>query len=414
MQPLAEKKIVLGVTGGIAAYKVVQLARNLTLQGALVDVVMTAEATKFVTPLTFQALTHRPVYTDMWQMSNDADISHVTLGDRADLVVIAPATANTIAKLAAGFSDDMLTTTVLATTAPVLLAPAMNVNMWANPATQANLATLRQRSMLVVEPESGRMAEPMVGVGRLAAIERIEAEISALLGRVGGPLSGWNIVVTAGGTHEPIDPVRFIGNHSSGAMGYALATVARDLGATVTLITGPASAPLPLAVQVVRVETAQEMHAAVHAAVPSADMLIMAAAVADYRPQTVAAEKIKKTASGGEQRSLELTHTIDILGSLRDTTSVIKVGFAAETRAIAEYAQDKLRRKGLDLIVANDARTALGASDNAVTVYAPDGTAWEIARQPKAQVAAQIFDILLQRWPTPRRWTQSDTTDSHE
>lgn len=399
MQQLTNKHIVLGVAGGIAAYKVVQLARNLALAGALVDVVMTDEATKFVAPLTFQALTHRPVYTDMWTMANGSDISHVALGDRADLIVIAPATAHTLARLAAGFSDDMLTTTVLASRAPILLAPAMNVAMWANQATRDNVATLQRRGLHIIAPGEGRMAEPMTGIGRMAEIEQIEAEIRATLGRASGALRGWRVVVTAGGTHERLDPVRFIGNHSSGTMGYALAAASRDAGAQVTLITGPASVPVPGAVTVIRVESAQEMHDAVHAALAGCDLLLMAAAVADYTPVAVADNKIKKTAVNGAQLTLTLTHTPDILGSLVEQNGFIKVGFAAETTDIERYALDKLARKKLDLIVANDARTALGATDNAVTVYAADGTAWPIERQAKTQVAQHILEIVAARWP---------------
>ncbi|HEY1015426.1 MAG TPA: bifunctional phosphopantothenoylcysteine decarboxylase/phosphopantothenate--cysteine ligase CoaBC, partial [Herpetosiphonaceae bacterium] len=259
MDSVANKRIVLGVSGGIAAYKVVQLARNLTLAGALVDVIMTEEATKFVTPLTFQALTRRPVHTDMWGLLAETEISHVTLGDRADLIIVAPATANTIARIAAGLSDDMLTTTILASRAPVLIAPAMNVNMWANQATVENVATLRRRGLHVLEPGAGRMAEQMSGVGRLPAVPELEAAVSALLGKISGPLRGWRVVVTAGGTHEALDPVRFIGNHSSGTMGYALAAAARDLGADVALISGPATAQPPLGVALERVESAAEM-----------------------------------------------------------------------------------------------------------------------------------------------------------
>ena len=392
---LNNKHILLGVSGGIAAYKVVQLARNLALAGALVDVVMTAEATKFITPLTFQALTHRRVWTDMWAMADDSDISHVALGDRADLIVIAPATAHTLARLAAGWSDDLLATSVLASRAPIVLCPAMNVQMWANAATQDNLATLRRRGMHVIPPGEGRMAEPMSGVGRLAEIEQIEAEIRARLGKVDGALRGKRVVITAGGTHEPLDPVRFIGNRSSGAMGYALAAAARDAGADVTLISGPATVAEPRAVTLVRVESAQDMHDAVHAAVNAGcDILIMAAAVADYTPESVADNKIKKTASDGNTLTLHLRQTTDILGSLAQHNGFIKVGFAAETTDIEHYALDKLARKNLDLIVANDARTALGAADNAVTVYAADGRTWQIERQPKPAVAQHILAII--------------------
>src|SRR5215212_2714773 len=239
MSVLSEKKIVLGVSGSIAAYKVAELARNLTLDGAIVDVIMTQAAQRFVGPATFQALTGRPVLADMWALPEDGVIGHVALGQRADLVVLAPATANTLARLAAGLSDDLLTTTVLATKAPVLCAPAMNTAMYQNAATQANLVTLRQRGVVVLEPEVGRLAEPMVGRGRLPTAATIEGELRALLGRTSGPLRGRRVVVSAGGTHEPIDPVRFVGNRASGRMGFALAGAARDRGAQVVLIAGP-------------------------------------------------------------------------------------------------------------------------------------------------------------------------------
>ncbi len=392
---LVDRRIVLGVTGGIAAYKVVQLARNLSLAGALVDVVMTEEATKFVTPLTFGALTHRPVYTDMWQLSEGSDIGHVTIGDRADLIIIAPATANTIARLAMGMSDDMLTTTVLASRAPILLAPAMNVNMWANAATQANVATLQSRGVQIIPPTAGRMAEPMVGVGRLAEIEQIEAEIRLALGKKFGALAGKRLVISAGGTHEAIDPVRFIGNRSSGAMGFGLAAAARDAGADVRLIIGAASATPPPGTQHIYAESAAAMQAAIeHEIEQGCDMLIMAAAVADYRPVSVADNKIKKTEQGDQSLTLQLTHTTDILASLKDRTGFVKIGFAAETHDLEQYAQAKLTRKGLDAIVANDARTALGASDNAVTVFRRDGQRWDFARQAKTELAQQLIALF--------------------
>ncbi|GAA5530867.1 bifunctional phosphopantothenoylcysteine decarboxylase/phosphopantothenate--cysteine ligase CoaBC [Herpetosiphon gulosus] len=392
---LVDRRIVLGVTGGIAAYKVVQLARNLSLAGALVDVVMTEEATKFVTPLTFGALTHRPVYTDMWQLSEQTDIGHVTIGDRADLIIIAPATANTIARLAMGMSDDMLTTTVLASRAPILLAPAMNVNMWANPATQANVATLQSRGVQIIAPTAGRMAEPMVGIGRLAEIDQIEAEIRLALGRRFGTLAGKRLIITAGGTHEAIDPVRFIGNRSSGAMGFALAAAARDAGADVRLIIGAASATPPLGTQHIYAESAAAMHDALHHEInQGCDMLIMAAAVADYRPVSVADNKIKKTEQADHALSLQLTQTTDILASLKDHTGLIKIGFAAETHDLEQYAQAKLTRKGLDAIVANDARTALGASDNAVTVFSRHGQRWDFGRQAKTELAQQLIELF--------------------
>ncbi len=392
---LVDRRIVLGVTGGIAAYKVVQLARNLSLAGALVDVVMTEEASKFVTPLTFGALTHRPVYTDMWQLSEQTDIGHVTIGDRADLIIIAPATANTIARLAMGMSDDMLTTTVLASRAPILLAPAMNVNMWANAATQANVAILQNRGVQIIAPTAGRMAEPMVGVGRLAEIDQIEAEIRLALGKRFGRLAGKRLIISAGGTHEAIDPVRFIGNRSSGAMGFALAAAARDAGADVRLIIGAASATSPLGTQQIYAESAAAMQAAIeHEIDQGCDMLIMAAAVADYRPVSVADNKIKKTEQGDQALNLQLTHTTDILASLKQRTGFVKIGFAAETHDLEKYAQAKLSRKGLDAIVANDARTALGASDNAVTVFSSNGQRWDFARQAKTELAQQLIELF--------------------
>ncbi|NJM07912.1 bifunctional phosphopantothenoylcysteine decarboxylase/phosphopantothenate--cysteine ligase CoaBC, partial [Candidatus Gracilibacteria bacterium] len=284
MDVLSNKHIVLGVCGSIAAYKVAELARNLTLAGALVDVILTESAERFVGAATFQALTGRAVRNDMWALPEDGVVGHVALGLHADLVVIAPATANSIARIAAGISDDLLTTTVLATEAPILVAPAMNPHMYSNPATQANLSTLRSRGFTVLEPAEGRMAEPMVGKGRLPEPAVLEGEIRALLGRHSGPLSGRHVVVTAGGTQEPIDPVRYIGNRSSGQMGYALASQARDLGATVTLISGPTALVPPTALTCVRVETALQMREAVQRACADADILIMNAAVADFRP----------------------------------------------------------------------------------------------------------------------------------
>ncbi len=309
---LSGKHIILGVSGSIAAYKVCELARNLTLEGALVDVIMTEAAEHFVGKATFQALTGRPVLNDMWALPEDGVVGHVALGVHADLVVIAPATANTLARIAAGVCDDLLTTTVLVTQAPVLCAPAMNPQMYAAAATQENIATLRRRGFTVLEPEVGRMAEPMTGKGRLPEPATLEGEIRALLGRTGGPLRGRKLVITAGGTQEPIDPVRYIGNRSSGQMGYGLATVARDMGALVTLISGPVALTPPPAVSTVAVGTAMQMREAVQQACADADMLIMNAAVADFRPAAAAEAKIKKDGDGG--MTLHLVQNPDILG----------------------------------------------------------------------------------------------------
>lgn len=399
MSVLQQKRIVLGVTGGIAAYKVVQLARDLTLAGALVDVIMTEEARQFVGPLTFQALTRRPVHTELFSLLAETEISHVTLGVEADIVVIAPATAHTIARIAAGLSDDLLTTTVLATRAPVLIVPAMNVNMWANQATVENIATLRRRGMVIIEPDVGRMAENMSGPGRLPEVTAIEDAIRAILGQRHGALRGRHVVVTAGGTHEPLDPVRFIGNRSSGRMGFALAAAARDLGAEVTLIAGPTALPTPGAVSLMQVETAQEMSEAVLRACERCDLLLMAAAVADYRPVEVATEKIKKTLAGGEELVVRLVRNPDILGQLADREDFIKVGFAAETSDLLNYAYDKLRRKKLHLIVANEARSSIGSAESAVIIVGPDGAPRELPRLPKEQIAEAILVEVIRRWP---------------
>jgi phosphopantothenoylcysteine decarboxylase/phosphopantothenate--cysteine ligase len=396
MSVVSGKQIILGVSGGIAAYKVAELARRLTLDGAIVDVIMTAAARRFVGEATFQALTGRPVLMDMWALPEDGVVGHVSLGQRADLLVIAPATANTLARLAAGLSDDLLTTTALATTAPILCAPAMNPQMYANVATQVNIATLRSRGITVLEPGYGRMAEPMVGKGRLPEVLELDAELRALLGRTSGPLRGRRVVVTAGGTHESLDPVRFIGNRASGRMGYALAAEARDLGARVTLISGPASEPPPFAIDLLRVETALEMRDAVHAAIEGADLLIMNAAVADFRPAELSERKIKK--GDDEELVVRLVRNPDILAGLADRRNLIKVGFAAETQNLLEYARSKLERKGLDLIVANEAIASIGSDEIQVTLL--DGeSVQQLPRQPKQRAAAAIVAEVLRRWP---------------
>jgi phosphopantothenoylcysteine decarboxylase/phosphopantothenate--cysteine ligase len=396
MNIVDQKHIVLGVSGSIAAYKIVELARNLTLDGAIVDVVMTEAAERFVGTATFQALTGRPVLTSMWSLPEDGVIGHVSLGQHADLVVIAPATANTIACLAAGLSDDLLTTTVLATTAPILCVPAMNPHMYENAATQENIATLRRRGMTVLEPAYGRMAEPMIGKGRMPEVEVIDGELRALLGRTSGPLRGRRVVVTAAGTHEPIDPVRFVANGSSGRQGYALAVAARDRGAHVTLISGPSALPPPPAVEFVSVTTALQMQQAVNAALERADLLLMAAAVADFRPADQATQKIKK--GDDEELMLRLVRNPDILGTLAARRDVVKVGFAAETEQLYENARAKLERKGLDMIVANEAVSSIGQLESQVTLIDAEGV-WPLPRQPKDQTAATILDEVLRRCP---------------
>jgi phosphopantothenoylcysteine decarboxylase/phosphopantothenate--cysteine ligase len=301
-----------------------------------------------------------------------------------------------MASIVAGLADNIILTTVLATRAPVMLVPAMNVNMWHNAATQHNVHTLRERGVYVMEPDEGLLASGITGKGRFPEHARIDGELRALLGRHNGRMVGRKVVVTAGGTHEPLDPVRFIGNRASGQMGYALATAARDEGANVTLISGPTALPAPVAMQVVRVETAQQMHDAVHAAVDGADLLIMNAAVADYRPAQQQAYKIKKT---NHALALELERTVDILQSLHDVAEPIKVGFAAETNDLIAYAADKVNRKHLDLIVANDAVGSIGQPDIELMLLGADGQHTTLSRQTKAAAAAQVLEYLLGRWP---------------
>jgi len=386
---LKGKTIVLGVTGSIAAYKAAEIASQLTQAGAKVEVVMTREAIQFISPITFRAITGRPVVTEMFDLTSEYSVEHVSLARAADIVVIAPATANIIAKLAAGIADDMLCCTVLATKAPVLVAPAMETNMYNNQVTQDNLSRLKARGFAVVGPARGWLASGKEGLGRLADINDIIGSIRQILGR-NGDLAGKRIVVTAGGTQEPIDPVRYISNRSSGKMGYALAEAARDRGAKVTLITAPASLPEPAGVDVIRANTAQEMYQAVENAVRKADALIMAAAVADYSPQRTAKEKIKKGSAG---LTLRLEATPDILSSVKG--NFVKVGFAAESSNLVENASKKLKQKGLDLIVANDitaSDSGFGADTNRVTMIDRKGKIEYLPLLPKREVADKVLD----------------------
>lgn len=392
---ITNKRIVLGITGSIASYKSIELARQLTAAGGLVDVIMTEEATRFVTPLTFQSLTYRPVYTGMWATLENAAV-HVKLGQEADVVLVVPATAHSMASIVAGLADNLILTTILATSAPVLVVPAMETHMWHNAATQQNVRTLRERGVLVMEPDEGLLASGVVGQGRLPDLARIEGELQALLGRHYGRMVGRKVIVTAGGTHEALDPVRFIGNRSSGQFGYALAAAARDEGAAVTLISGPTALPPLAAVESVMVESAQQMHDAVHAALGGADLLIMNAAVADYRPAQQSAHKIKKTSA---TLSLELERTPDILGSLHAIGRPLKIGFAAETDDLAMYAADKLDRKNLDLIVANDAVQSIGQPDVELLIVDANGQQTTLPRQPKAAAATQLMRLFVDRWP---------------
>jgi phosphopantothenoylcysteine decarboxylase/phosphopantothenate--cysteine ligase len=389
---LTGKTIILGVTGGIAAYKAADLASKLTQDSARVEVVMTEAATKLVAPLTFRTLTHRQVITDMFTAPIEYDKTHVSLSQDADAVVIAPATANTIAKIAAGMADNMLTAVVLATRAPVIIAPAMNVNMWENQVTQDNISKLKSRGFIVVEPGYGRLASGKMGRGRLADIEVILDTIKQVLGKK-GDLAGRRIVVTAGGTQEPLDPVRHIGNRSSGKMGCAVAKAARDRGAEVTLVTAPTSLPDPAGVEVVHVQTAGQMKEAVAKAVGKADALIMAAAVADYQPKAFAKSKIKKES---DNLTLELVRTPDILTEVEG--KFVRVGFAAESEDVTANAKQKLQKKNLDLIVANDITSTdsgFGADTNKVTIIDRKGNTEDLPLLTKKEVAEKILDKVV-------------------
>jgi phosphopantothenoylcysteine decarboxylase/phosphopantothenate--cysteine ligase len=389
---LADKTIVLGITGSIAAYKAADIASKLTQAGAKVEVVMTEPATKFIAPLTLRSITGRAVVTDMFDLASQHSIEHIALSEAADVVVIAPATASLIAKVATGIADDMVTLTVLATKAPVIVAPAMDVNMFGNPITQENLAKLKARGFIVVDPEYGRLASGKVGWGRLADIDKIIGIIGQVLGR-SGDLAGKRLVVTAGGTQEPIDPARHIGNPSSGKMGHAIAEAARDRGARVTLVTAPTSLPQLVGVEVIQVRTTVEMKAAVAKAVAQTDALIMAAAVTDYQPKTAAEAKIKKETPS---LTLELIRTPDILTEVKG--NFLKVGFAAESEDIVANARQKLEKKQLDLIVANDitdASSGFGVDTNKVTLIDRDGKVESLPLLSKREVADRILDRVV-------------------
>ncbi len=393
---LNDRTIVLGITGSIAAYKAAEIASQLTQARAKVNVIMTEEAVQFISPITLRAITGRPVVTKMFDLTSELSVGHISLAESADIIVIAPATANIIAKLAVGIADDMLCCTVLATKAPVLIAPAMHTDMYNNPITQDNLSKLKARDFVIVGPAKGRLVSGKGGVGRLADINDIIGNIRKILGREGN-FAGRHIVVTAGGTQEPIDPVRYISNRSSGKMGYALAEAARDRGANVTLITAPASLPELVGIDVVKVNTAQEMHQAVEKVTSQADALIMAAAVADYRPIKAAKDKIKK---GGVGLTLELERTTDILGIVKG--NFIKVGFAAESSNLVENAKQKLQQKGLALIVANDitaSDSGFGTDTNRVTIIDREGKIDSLPLMPKREVADKVLDKVAEFLP---------------
>ena len=392
--PLADSNIALGVTGSIACYKAVDLASKLTQAGAKVDVIMTPDACKFLAPLTFQSITHRPVVTDVFDPQSELSIDHVAVAERADAVIVAPATANTIAKIAHGFADDALTTTILATQAPLIIAPAMDAHMFDNAATQHNISVLRERGCVIAGPASGRLASGLVGKGRLLETPELLGCLRQTLGR-SGDLSGRKIVVSAGGTQEPIDPVRVIANHSSGKMGFAVAEAARDRGATVSLVSAPTALPDPYGVKVVRVRAALEMMDALHKECSDADALVMAAAVADWRPSNFADQKVKKGAS--DNWELDLVKNPDIIAGL-SYEQLVKVGFAAESEDLLVNAESKLMSKGLHLIAANDitaADSGFGVDTNRVVLLDREGSKETLPLMSKYDVGCAILDRVV-------------------
>jgi phosphopantothenoylcysteine decarboxylase/phosphopantothenate--cysteine ligase len=394
-----KKRILLGVSGGIAAYKSPDLVRRLIERGAEVQVVMTSSAQKFVSAMSFQAVSGRPARSDLWDSAAEAAMGHIELARWAEIVLVAPASADFIARLAAGRADDLLATLCLATEAPIIVAPAMNRIMWANPATQANINTLQERGVRVLGPDSGNQACGEVGPGRMWEPTKLAEAVLAPPPNM-GMLAGMNVLITAGPTRERLDPVRYLTNRSSGKMGFAVAAAAREAGAHVTLVAGPVNLPTPPGVTRLDVESAREMHAAVHRHVTKADVFIAAAAVADYQPTTISKHKIKKQ---GNAVQLDLEPTQDIIRSVAELSRrPFVVGFAAETSDVEAHALDKLKRKKLDMIAANEVGDGLAfdCDDNALTVLWPGGKA-EIPRGPKLGVARELVALIAQRLPSP-------------
>jgi phosphopantothenoylcysteine decarboxylase/phosphopantothenate--cysteine ligase len=392
-QPFVGKRILLGVSGSIAAYKAVELLRTLQRGGAEVSVVMTAAAAKFIAPLTFEVLSRKPVATDL--LAAHQEMLHLTLPEEADVFVVAPATANTLARLALGLGDDLLSTMALAASCPLIVAPAMDGGMWDHPAVRGHVAQLRARGVTVLEPVEGPLASGKTGKGRLTDEQTIVAAIETCL-LPKRDLAGQRILVSAGPTQEPIDPVRFISNRSSGKMGYAIAQAARERGAEVLLVSGPTALPVPPGVQCLHVETAEEMAKALTTNLRWSTIVVMAAAVADFRAERPSGRKIKK--QGGTWKTLGLAPTEDILRSLsRQRTTQILVGFAAETDAILPHARKKLAEKNLDMIVANDVTAegaGFGADRNAATLLTRDGAETALPLMPKRELADRILDAL--------------------
>ena len=397
---MKDKRIILGVTGGIAAYKAAELVRRLVERGAQVQVVMTHGAREFITPTTFQALSGRPVRDSLWDPAGEAAMGHIELARWAELVVVAPATADFIARLVHGRADDLLSTLCLATSAPIAVAPAMNQQMWQNAATQANVATLAARGVRLLGPASGGQACGETGPGRMLEPGEIADLVEPLL-HGSGPLAGKRVLVTAGPTRECIDPVRFVSNRSSGKMGYAVAQAARAAGAEVVLVSGPVSLPAPPGLKRVCVESAAQMHAAVFAELPGCDVFIGTAAVADYRPAVQVDRKIKKRS---EQMVVEMVRTPDILAEVAaQAVRPFVVGFAAETDQVEQHALEKLLRKNLDLIAANEvgACKVFDCDDNALLVLWRGGRR-ELPQAPKRDIAAALVALIAERLSAPR------------
>lgn len=399
---LKDKHILLGVTGSIACYKSVDLASKLTQAGALVDVLLTESAMKFVTPLSFRSVTGRAVHSDMWDLAQH--VRHVGLGETADIMLIAPATANTLAKLATGQADNLLTVTTLAARCPVIVAPAMDGGMWEHPATQMNMKILRDRGVFQAGPVEGRMASGLTGVGRMVEPDELLGALRLAVAH-GGELSGRRVVVSVGPTREAIDPVRFISNRSSGKQGIAVAQAALDAGAKVTIVAGPTCEGLPYGADVVHVQSAQEMGDAVLASINGADALFMVAAVSDFKPSAVATRKIKKTEESSQGLTIDLEKTLDILIAVKERRALwgyprVVLGFAAETHQVMDYGRDKLNRKGLDFIAVNDVTAegaGFGVDTNRVVLMDTNGTVEDMPLMSKSAVAERLVHHVASR-----------------
>jgi len=395
MSSLSQKRIILGITGGVAAYKSAEIARRLQDQGAEVRVIMTDSAQEFIRPLTLQALTGKPVHTDLLDAKAEAAMGHIELARWADAVLIAPATANFIAALSQGTANDLLSTVCLATSAKIIVAPAMNQAMWSQPATQENIQRLKQRSITVFEPDNGVQACGDIGPGRLQQPDIIVEQMGSIF--EASILSGKHVVITAGPTREAIDPVRYISNHSSGKMGYALASAMINAGASVTLISGPASLEAPERCEFISIVSANEMLEAASLAVKKADIFISSAAVADYQVAEPAAQKIKKKS---DKMSLNLSKTPDIVSILSENNpNLFVIGFAAETEQVESYARDKLNRKSLDAIIANDvSRGDIGFnSDNNEALWIDADSCKPLSKKSKSQLAREIVVIIADK-----------------